>query len=386
MSRDSRWLVVTSARHSGHPPRIIDLRDGSIRAELIGHEARVGGVAFSPDGRRVATASADGTARLWDAETGSRTERLPGHTSDLWLVAFSPDGRRLLTLGSGWDWDIHKQRMIEGLIPDKPEIIGRIWDVESGAESVRLTWPNCAQYGFAGVARFYPDGRTIVTAGRGGFVYGGQESWHPAIWDGDRGTMVASLRRTDPHPDWKDPVSTALAISPDGERLAIGYDDGVVRLLSRSGALMKSLRGHGRGVVCVLAFTPDGRRLLSACDDGTARVWDSRIGEEAEVAHGRWASLFFPIFSNDGQTLVANVSGPHYPNGEAITFRDTSDGRPLRTFDLRATIGFVSGDVVLRSAPTAPHWPSHTSTTVPHNSSMPRRAGQNSGLWHPRAT
>ena len=153
-----------------------------------------------------------------------------------------------------------------------------------------------------------------------------------------------------------------MAISPDGGRLAIGYDDGLVRLLSPSGTPLKSLRGHARGAVCVLVFAPDGRRLLSACVDGTARLWDTRIGEETEVAHGRWTGLRDPVFSNDGRILVANVASSHYPVNDAIAFRDTSNGRPLRTFDLRATVGFVPGDVDLASVPTAPPWPSHNSS------------------------
>ena len=101
LSRDGRRLVVTSGGVPGHPPRIIDLERGTVLAELKGHDGPVYAVAFSPDGRRVATASADMTARIWDSETGSELHRLAGHPCDVWFVAFSPDGRRLLTLGSG---------------------------------------------------------------------------------------------------------------------------------------------------------------------------------------------------------------------------------------------------------------------------------------------
>ncbi len=203
--------------------------------------------------------------------------------------------------------------------------MGRLWDVETGAELVRLTWPKNAdgelwQLGFARVARFHPDGRTIFTGGQGNST-SGVDPYHPAIWGADRGQFISSLRRVEPNVARNERGSTEAAISSDGQRLAIAYEDGLVRLLSSSGMPLKALSGHTRAVRA-LAFTPDGRRLVSASDDGTTRVWDTCIGEEADFARGRWPGAEFVVYSPDGR-IVAAAMGP------VIAFLDAASGREL---------------------------------------------------------
>src|SRR5262249_12682908 len=117
--------------------------------------------------------------------------------------------------------------------------------------------------------------------------------------------------------------------------LAIGYRDGLVQLLSSSGTPLKALRGHTR-VVRAMAFTPDGRRLVSASEDGTARVWDTRIGAEADFARGRWPEVEQAVYSPDGR-IVAALAYSTTTNGYRITFRDAASGRELaRTERLRS--------------------------------------------------
>jgi eukaryotic-like serine/threonine-protein kinase len=335
LSRDGRRLVVTSGGFPGHPPRIIDLDRGLVRAELNGHDGPVYSVASSPDGRRVATASADRTVRIWDAETGTERHRLTGRRCDVWFVAFSPEGRRLLTLGSEAVFTFEstpagfRTSVRSDSTTTHENVVGRLWDVETGAELVSLTWPR-EQRGNAHRARFFPDGRRILTILTSGLGYNisGDDPWHPAIWGADRGPFLSSLRRDESSVRSDTPQTTDLAISPDGQRLAIAYEDGLVRLLSSSGTPLKALGGH-TGAVRALAFTPDGRRLVSASDDGTARVWDTRIGEEADRARGRWPGVEFVVYSPDGR-IIAAASCP------VIAFRDAASGRELaRTEPLR---------------------------------------------------
>ncbi|PYQ60332.1 MAG: hypothetical protein DMF53_17180 [Acidobacteria bacterium] len=97
LSPDGNLLIT--ARGDSLAPTLWDLRTGAPRAVLYGHRERVLSAVFSPDGGKLATTSADGTAHVWDVSTGKETAALRGHTGAVIMAAFSPDGRRLVTVG-----------------------------------------------------------------------------------------------------------------------------------------------------------------------------------------------------------------------------------------------------------------------------------------------
>jgi WD domain, G-beta repeat len=160
------------------------------RAVLAGHEGPVLMSSFSPDGRRVVTASRDNTARLWDVETGKGIAVLNGHTNELSSAAFSPDGRRVVT--ASWD------------------ATARLWDVETGKEIAVLNGHRKLVRG----AEFSPDGRRVVTA-----------SWDNTarLWDVETGKEIAVLN------GHTDGVQSA-AFSPDGRRVVTASEDKTARL------------------------------------------------------------------------------------------------------------------------------------------------------------
>ena len=134
-----------------------------------------------------------------------------------------------------------------------------------------------------------------------------------------------------------------MVLSPDCQRLAIGYDDGLVRVVWSvekgvplkflsgfpSGTNVKfeesviELLGHTRSAISALAFTSDGRRLVSASDDGTARVWDTRVGEDADFAQGRWPGVEHLAYSPNCRIIATSVAKTAFDE-KRIVFRDAA--------------------------------------------------------------
>src|SRR5262249_4748996 len=134
--------------------RVCDTANGRELFTILGHGEPVTTLVFSPDGKFLATASADHTARLWDAVTGREVRVFKGHVGTVTAVAFSPDGK-LLATGSG----------------DKT---ARLWDVATGEVRRRLLDHSAAVTAVV----FSPDGRTVTTGGADQRVY---------VWDAASG-------------------------------------------------------------------------------------------------------------------------------------------------------------------------------------------------------
>jgi WD40 repeat protein len=311
-SPDGRWLAT------GGWDRTVKLRaagTGEEQVTIFGHQGFVLDLAFSPDSRSLATTSEDRSVRLWEVPSGRQIGTFHGHTDFVQAVAFAPDGRELAS-GS-----------LEGTL--------KVWDRRTSLPVVFN-----GHTGWVVRLALRKDGRRVVS--EAGPFRSARETtmgWDPVTGVSDpalTGVFIDALRDEylppSSFPFW---VAPPPVTSPDGTRLARAWagaggipaadrsqaysKSSAMVLDAATGRVLHSLVGHTADLVGI-AFSPDGRRIATASLDRTIKLWDTATGREVFTLRGHTAGVLELAFSPDGGRIISG--------GIDLTAR-VRDGTPL---------------------------------------------------------
>jgi WD40 repeat protein/beta-lactamase regulating signal transducer with metallopeptidase domain len=289
---------------------LILAREPQLLNTLTGDDAEVLCVAFSPDGKTLASGSGS-EINLWDVSSGKNLAKLNGFQSAVvfvtFSVAFSPDGR---TLASGSSdevrlWNVAARKKITSFAendigqchsvifsPNGKFLIAEgspgdtitLCDVTSGKTTAVLKGRNELAWHLA----LSPDGKTLASCGDA----------YIELWNVAEGKHTATLNAW---PAFLDCVT----FSPDGKTLATGsHDKTIKRWDVATGKITAVFSGH-TDIVCAVAFNPDGKTLASGSYDNTIRLWDVAAVKETAMLNGHAKGVSSVAFSPDGKTLAS---------------------------------------------------------------------------------
>jgi WD40 repeat protein/uncharacterized caspase-like protein len=244
--------------------KIWDGLTGKLLVDLVGHRSSITSANFSPDGKRVVTASRDSTSILWDATTGKVLGNMANHTQIVNSANFSLDGKKILT--TSWDGTT------------------KIWDALTCSLLINMEGHK------SGVtdANFSPDGKRVVTA---------SDDKTAKFWDAETGELLHSLE------GHKDGVNSAV-FSPDGKRVVTASDDNTAKFWdAETGKLLHNLEGHTDRVESAI-FSSDGNKVVTASRDETAKLWNVATGKLLHSLEGHTRTVSSAIFSSDGNKVV----------------------------------------------------------------------------------
>lgn len=306
---------------------------------FVGHRRWVRSVAFSPDGKHIVSGSMDNTVRVWNVRGGNlHLPPFEGHRGGIWCVVFSPSGKQIASAS------------------DDDTI--RVWDALNGKQYLHPFEGHTAS---VKSVVFSPDGMQIASASDDGTI---------RIWDIQSGQLYLPPVEANQGRVW------SLAFSPNGKQIVSGGDDGTVRVWDAQDGqrCIVSFKGHGSRVR-VVVFSPDGKQIASSSEDRTIRLWHIESGKLClppfEGHRGWvWSVAFSPngkqiVSGGDDKTVriwnsitgkpVQRSAGPKYilwvsstssPNQKHI--QHTSTGYSLQIFDMLShepTGLFLEGDV-----------------------------------------
>jgi WD40 repeat protein/tRNA A-37 threonylcarbamoyl transferase component Bud32 len=273
-SPDGRRVAAAVGREGSVTVRVWDVADGRERltlpTEVLTTDMGViWETSFSPDGTRLATALGEDTARIWSARSGQQLLTLKGHEDRVVAIAYSPDGTLIATAS------------LDGTV--------RTWDAGNGNPLRTFPMGGGKENTVASVA-FSPDGHQLAEAGAGGPEV--------SIWDVAEGKKKQTLKGLTfgVH---------SIAYSPDGRRLAAGGQDRTVKIWDcETGQVPQSLEPHDE-IIWRVAFSTDGGRLAAACGGGTVKLWDLVDGHEAATLRGHGGTTLSVAFEPDGFRLAS---------------------------------------------------------------------------------
>ena len=304
-SPDGKKILTASYDHSA---KLWDAFSGALLADLTGHQSSVYTARFSPDGKTIVTASADHTAKIWNAGTGKLVVDLKGHTDDVNTAWFSPDGKKIVTASNDHTakvWDAFSGKLLTQCTahsswvrsaqfsPDSKKVVTvsddsttKIWDPVSGNILLELKRNNS----WIIAAQFSPDSKKIVIGATRGSL---------TILNAETGQLILDLKG---HLDWV----SSIRFSPDGKKIvsSSGSLDKEAKIWnSNTGVLLAKLKGHVNEVVSA-QFSPDGTKILTTAGFDGAKIWSANTGKLLINLNGHWSSVWAAHFSPDGKKVV----------------------------------------------------------------------------------